>query len=275
MNDEIKKRRGRPPKPRQGILSAEQILAIRGGAPQTVETAEEAAARREAERLRGVKRRAEARIEKQVESVTSLQDLWKLNRSTLSEQRLADFHEREERVLDLISWMDLVVSGNNVPPDDPCYVSLDEGRQDVEAHVAANGFTMIEISLLGEFWKSADLYARFLLRTDSTSTFARYGFVVGIPAHRYQEWQELLAAGTATPTATPFSNGYTTLKCSIPDCPSWPDAVSESIASEYREKNIPYRCGRCIRLEHQARNESTLVQRGAHTIYGRGGIREE
>lgn len=276
MNDEVKMRRGRPPKPRRGILSAEQILAIRGDAPPTLETVEEAAERREAERQRGIARRAQAKFEKQVEGIETKEAFWALNRSLIPADELSALLVIQERVFDIVHWCNEKMQGTGPAEDDELFVRVENGTAGLKDFVEEHGITSIELILLDQYWKNADLYQRFQ-GTDPDSIFARLGIVIGFPAHKLHQFEEWLdTRSTTTLTATTVAtgssgNGYTTLKCSIPDCTSWPAAVQESIAAEYREKNIPYRCGRCVRLEHLARNDSTIVKGGAHLVYGRGG----
>jgi hypothetical protein len=258
---EVKKRRGRPPNPRASVLSPEAIARLRGDTVQTVETVEEANARREKDRLRKQADRKQERAEKAVEGIETKEDLWALNRSLLPETELNALMGRESRVLDILHWVSGAIAGTNDPSDE-FYVSLEEGREDLEAFVKAHGVATLEIVLLPEYWKTPLYTEKFQHGTDGTSVFAKFGILTAFTDHRWATWQQFLVTRTATTTTTPPSpsgNGFTTMKCG---CGRLPEAVQQSIADRYRELGIAYQCQKCRDLERKSRAESTMFQRG-------------
>jgi len=72
-------------------------------------------------------------------------------------------------------------------------------------------------------------------------------------------------SATQTAAAPSPGNGYTTLRCK---CGSQPEAVQQEIANRYKELHQEFFCSRCRDLERKSRAESTIVARGAYTLYG-------
>ena len=264
--NEVKKRKGRPRTNfHTPILSAEQVQVIRGDAPQTVETAEQAAERRERDRIRQADRRAQEKLAKQMGVVETKEELWKLNRSQLPAEELSALLAIQSRVFDIVHWCNETMAGT-CPEDDEDFVSVENGTAGLKNFVKERGITTIEISLLGQYWKNVDLHQRFQ-GTDPDSIFARLGLVVGFPSHKLHQFEEWLGR-TTTPTATAAATlPYTTMTCSSEGCNTPPVAMQTEIAERYAELKIKYFCHRCQALEQKARAESTIVQRGALSLY--------
>ena len=183
------KRRGRPRKERPGILTAEQVLALQTPAQKT--TAEQ----REQERLRGIERRALARVEKQLESITTKEDLWQLNRSLVPEAELNALLERQEAMFDLIFCMRKYVDGTYEQTTDvEDRVPVAAIAEEVELEVEQYGAVTMEIVLIDDYWKTP-LYEKFQSEpTSPTSIFARLGVVTAIPSHSLHNWDEFMNA---------------------------------------------------------------------------------
>jgi len=258
--EELKRRRGRPPKPRASVLSPEAITRLRGNTLQTVETVEEAAARREKDRLRKQADRKQERVEKAVEGIETNEELWEMNLSLLPEAELSALLERESRVLDLLHWMDGAVAGTNLPENED-YVSVEEGAADLQALVKENGLATMEIILLGDFWHQPIYQERFQ-GTDGTSVFAKFGILTAFPDHRWAEWQRFLATTTSptTPLDTPSGNGFTTMKCTTCNLLTGEASVPMSIAEAYQQQGKTFQCDHCRTIEAQSRTQSTVFQ---------------
>jgi hypothetical protein len=258
ISDEVTpKRRGRPPKERPSILTPEQVLGL---TPEQIAEAEA----RERERLRGIARRKEARAEKEVDSIESCEQLWAMNRKLLPEAELSALLEKQERVWDQLHWLESVMDGTyNVDPSDTeCYVSIEEGAADLFEIVKANGTVMMEVVLIDQYWKNADLYQRFE-GNDPTSIFARTGLVIATPGHKLHQFQQFLSQ-RATQTTTPLAtNGYTTMKCTTCHLLSGVEAVPQSIADRHHELGIKFQCGGCRTIESKTRAQSTLYTAGS------------
>jgi hypothetical protein len=262
--DEVKPKRGRPrTRSRTSILSDAQVAEIRG---TTTEQEQAEKDKREAERQRGIQRRKEARVEKQLESVETKEALWLLNRENLPPQELDALLEKQEQVWDQLHWLNKVLSGTNIPPDDELYVGVEEGSKDLFDHVKEHGVVTMELVLLGEYWKEP-IYTERFQGNDPDSVFARLGLVTALPSHKVHQFEQFLSqrAGSATSTATapppttkPDSNGFTKLSCK---CGSQPHAVPQEIADRYRELGQEYFCHRCLELERKSRQESVLYTR--------------
>jgi hypothetical protein len=255
---EVKKRRGRPPKPRQSILSAEQVLAIRGGAQPTVESAEDAAARRAKDAERKRVERQQVKAEKEVESIETYEQLWEHNRKNLTQQTLDALWEQQEKVFDQLHWVNAMLDGTYdvSPADTECYVSLEEGAADVAAFVKTHGLANLEIILLGQYWKTP-LYQERFQGSDPDSIFARLGLVVALPAHKFHQWEQSVMSATPVATTTSSGNGFTTMKCAC-NSPASVKSVPDGIAAAYRAQGKKYVCFQCQQAEKRSKEQSSL-----------------
>lgn len=261
---EIRKHRGRPPKPHPSILTPEQILALRGGSPQTVETAEEAAARREKDAARKRLERRAAAAEKAVADIESYEQLWQHNRKQLPETELNALLEKQERVWDQLHWTNAVMNGTyDVSPDDTeCFVSVEEGAADLFEFVKTHGTVTMELILIPEYWKTP-LYAEKFQGSDPTGIFARLGLVISVPGHKLHQFEQYLATRKATGSATaPPGNGYVQMQCTSCTSPTSVESVSAEIAKAYETADHKFLCGGCRAIEAKSRQESVLYQRG-------------
>src|SRR5258708_1694025 len=149
-----------------GILPPEVATERRGDNPAA--TASEAAKRREAlkekDKLR--KREERARDKQQAEvhdamwKAETLQDFWAESLKTADPAKLAAWRERQERVLDTLHFLDENLNGTyDVSPNDAeCYVSIEEGDEDLKKDIAEHGICAVTvIGLLGKFWQQPKL----------------------------------------------------------------------------------------------------------------------
>ncbi len=256
---DVPRKRGRPrTKIRTPILSPEQVLGLL--TPEQIAEKERLA--RDAARKRTERQKAAA--EKAIADIETKEDLWQHNRKLLSETELTTLLEKQERVFDQVYWVNGVLAGTNLPPDDPDHVSVEEGAADLSEFLKAHGTVTMELVLIGQYWKTP-LYTERFQGSDPTSIFARLGLFTAMPGHKVHQFEQFVAARRATSPANPLAtgrstNGFTTLSCK---CGSHPVAVPQEIADRYKELHQEYFCGRCRDLERKSRMESTIVARRA------------
>jgi hypothetical protein len=185
---------------------------------EVVEKIKSAAAERQAN-YRNRKDRAKAKLktEKEVRDATP-EAFWTRNRDVSNQARIAELQERQERVFDLLHWMQAQVKGtyNADPNDETVYVGLEEGAANVAADVAAHGICEMEVILLG-FWREPELLAELKLN-EATQAFCRYGLITGIPGHKLHEWKTWLQRKNPTHLVDPK-------KCSCSGCTSGPQVA--------------------------------------------------
>jgi hypothetical protein len=189
--EETKKKRGRPPKPRFGILSDEQVLALQ--TPQQIAAAEA----REKERLRGIERRKEARAKTQFDAIETREELNDFNLDQVSDNELNALLEKEAITLRHLTWINRAVEGRLTELDP----SVEDGAAIIFDFVKQTGTADIELILLGQYWKT-DLYRhKFQNGTTPTDIFARTGTLVALPGAAFHRFQQFLATQKATQTA--------------------------------------------------------------------------
>jgi hypothetical protein len=76
--------------------------------------------------------------------------LWQRNREALPKGELTALEIKNQRVLHLWNWIELVLEGSDISRD-PDWTTLEAGVATVEAHVAENGLCNPEVLLLGQF----------------------------------------------------------------------------------------------------------------------------
>jgi hypothetical protein len=245
-----KPRRGRPSKPRIGILTPEQVLALQ--TPQQIAERE----RKDQDAARKREERARERAQREFGSIETTKALWKFNRTSLSEAELNALLERQEEMFDLIFCMRKYVDGiYEQTTDAEDRVPVEAIAEEVEMEVQQHGVVTMEIVLIDDYWKTP-LYEKFQSEpTSPTSIFARLGVVTAIPSHSLHNWEEFMDA--QKPVKAQPGNGYVTLKCGC-NLLTGEIVVSQSIADRYRELGITYRCQRCRDLERKSRAQSTL-----------------
>jgi hypothetical protein len=259
-----KPKRGRPRKPENfhtSILSAEQVLAIKGTSEVAKETDEMAAARRAKDAARKKVERDHARAEKEFEGIETKEALWAHNRAQLPESELTALLEKQEKVRDLVYWVNDVLAGTNLPPEDPDYVSLEEGSQDLFEFAKTHGRVAMEIVLLGQYWKEP-IYTEKFQGSDPTSIFARTGLVTAMPSHKLFQLEQFLARHRAvTVPASPLAtgNGWIVMKCACNSIEGQ-KSVSLSIAKAYEQQGRKFLCWRCKDVEAKSRAQSTLYR---------------
>jgi len=171
-----------------GILTEAQAEAIRSKFLTPAQRL--AKEKREANAKRKREERAREREEKELAAITSKEDLWKRNREALPKDELSELDIKNQRVLDLWNWIELVSEGSDISRD-PDWTTLEVGVAAVEAHVAENGLRNPEILVLGQFWKSQSFYEMLKVRKDSTGVFALTGLCVALPELRVMQLRQM------------------------------------------------------------------------------------
>jgi hypothetical protein len=144
------------------------------------------------------RKRAEQEAEKAIEAtrqVADVHEFWAANRAMLSETELAEKCAQHERVLDQMHWLK---HGDKVDPNDPDFVSLSEGVEDLVAFVRENPSPHLGYITKSEdippdwssrkFWKNASLMSLLCGEGEATTAYVKYGFLIGVSdalVHRF------------------------------------------------------------------------------------------
>jgi hypothetical protein len=196
--EEIKPR-GRPRKPRIGILSPEQVLGLQTPAQKT--TAEQ----RERERLRGVERRKEAKVLESMSQAETIQEFWMESRQLADSTLLSKWQTRQEYVEALLDDLYTVLDGRSPDPE-----FIQDVDDEVKADLAEFGEAGVTpVLLIGKFWQEPDLLAQLTSGDTPSAIFAKFGFLVSLPDLKIHQWHEFMDTQTATPVnATVIHNRY-------------------------------------------------------------------
>lgn len=178
------KRRGRPRKERPGILTAEQVLALQTPAQKT--TAEE----REQERLRGIARRADAKVRESMSQAETIQEFWVESRKLADATKLTEWQTRQEYVEALLGDLRTALEGRS--PDPEFIQDVDDELKSNIAEFGEAGIT--PILLIGKFWKNPDLLAQLTSGDTPSAIFARVGVLVALPDLKIHQWNEFMDA---------------------------------------------------------------------------------
>ena len=135
--------------------------------------------------------RAREREEKELAEITSRENLWNRNRAAIPKDELSALEIKNQRVLDLWNWIELVLEGSDISRD-PDWTTLEAGTAAVEAHVAEFGLCNPEVLLLGQFWRSQPFYETLKVHKDGTGVFALTGFFVALPELRVMQLRQRL-----------------------------------------------------------------------------------
>ncbi len=213
---------------------------------------------REAFLAKEAKRKRDARARKKVEQATAasrdelnsaetIQEFWAASVKTADPQKLAAWRERQERVLDTLYFLDANLNGTyDVSPDDTaCYVSVEEGHEDLRRDIAEHGICAVTvIGLLGKFWQQPELLEKLTKSGDATTIAALYGIMTAVPDIRVHQWDDFVAKRRSknAPLYTPAVS-YISLRCAR--CCAPPMSVPIELAAAYKN-NREYLCINCI-----------------------------
>jgi hypothetical protein len=215
-------------------------------------------AEREAARLRKRAQRERERAAKGPVEELTVHVFWEKNREVANQDHIAELRERQERVFDLLSWMEEAINGTLPPETDELFVSVEEGSADLAVFVKEHGECAMEVYLL-EFWKSPNTFAALMQSEKvnaATKAFVRFGLVTGIPAYRLHEWDTWYAS--QQPSTNPQRAIYTTLQCVNHEvCRAHPVSVQQEILDGYQKLDKPFLCHNCIRREDSSRAQAS------------------
>ena len=219
--------------------------------PDELLSPEQLARKRDRERKRkqraGQKDAKAATQQRAAESSMSIQEWWDSNRSKLTEAENAELLERHERVLDELYWMEQQISGTYDPlPEE--YVSVEEGRADLEADIKKHGTVYCFETLqqhAEQYRTSASLRANvhtygpdvFHGKT-ATEIWLTTGLLVAVPSRKVCDFHTKTAPKAEIPT-------YAVLECAVCKTIASRTNVPQHIADDYRRLQIPYKCGVC------------------------------
>lgn len=225
-----------------GILSAEQVTALR-----------EKAERREAARLRKQKSRVKVATAKKLaaqreamNAASTPDEFWAISIATFPEEKIAAWKQRQERVLDIIYWIEEMVKGtyDASPDNEEEYVSPEDGNADLNADLAQHGQCDCHgILMLGEFWKNSSRMAVRYVDDRPDSVFAKTGIVTGIPSHWVEKWREFYQGYRLRKAKAEAEASRPTIKCA--SCQASGDHLAASTIQTYLKSGAPYRCDGC------------------------------
>jgi hypothetical protein len=177
---DIPRKRGRPKKERPGILSAEQVAALQ--TPAQLEAAEA----RERERLRGIQRRADAKVREAMSQAPDIQSFWLESRKTLTAQQIFEWQTRQDYVEALLHDIRTVIDGS--APDEEFAGDVDE---EIRADIAQHGVAGVTVPLLiGTFWQQPQLVERLTTGDSPSAVFAKFGFLLAVDDYSQHKWDE-------------------------------------------------------------------------------------
>jgi hypothetical protein len=246
LDEGVKKRKGRPPNFRPGILSAEQVQAIRGDTPQKVETVEQAAERRAADALRKREDRAAAKAAKEFDSTMSgietIRDFWALSRTGLTPEKLAAFQEQQDLIAHLLVEMTASLDGKTDAHQ------IQETDLDVAAAIDCYGIANVTVPmLLDKFWLEEDFLNRLTSATTPSAIFAKFGFLTAVPDYSLHLWNDFAARHASKKPSIP-AELYASpiqIRCVTPECESLPTSLSPEMVTAYKVRG-GYRCQNCL-----------------------------
>jgi hypothetical protein len=172
--------------------------------------------RREFSRLEARRRRAGKSKADALADVASAKTFWEANCFLLTEKKRNEYLVQQERVLDLLFWMQ---NGWAEPPHSPDFVSLNEGLAGVDEHVAEHGVISDDPSsykhhtlqdfkpgwgvwaqqdieadpiwgYVPAFYKDAERFKALCLESPATEIYARYGIRTAIPAYHLRKFKQ-------------------------------------------------------------------------------------
>jgi hypothetical protein len=128
--------------------------------------------------------RAAKKFAKEAAQIESCSEWWEKNRQAIPRHELEAMKAQHELVLDQLHWMEKPLTD----PNDPDYVSLEEGTTDLVEFVRENPCPHLGyISRFdlpadwGKFWLDKELLARIRGESLATRVYADHGIYLGLP----------------------------------------------------------------------------------------------
>jgi hypothetical protein len=152
-------------------------------------------------RAKDAKRKRDERARKKSPTkADSLKQFRAASLATANPQKLAEWRARQEEILDTLHWMRQVIGGtyNVNPADTECYVSIEEGDEDIKqmlreyGEVSATAVLLLPLSqTLAHLRKDGENHP--------TSIYARFGILTALPDYKVHEWKQFMARRQSQP----------------------------------------------------------------------------
>jgi len=172
----------------------------------------------------------------------TFEEFWAASLKGGNQKQIAAWKARQERVFDLMWYIEHNVSGdyNNPasphycdPNDTECFVGVEEGNQDLREDLAQYGQCSRAILSLGRFWKNAARMNNYK-GDDAVSVLATYGILIAVPTDLVRQWDEYLKEYRK-------KQEDVTLTCSC----GTQTSVHASTAKQILATNTRYHCPKC------------------------------
>jgi hypothetical protein len=169
----------------------------------------------------------------------TFREFWAASLKGGNQQKIVEWKARQERVFDLMWYIEQHANGNYTNPASPyycdpkhseCFVSVEEGDADLREDIAQHGTCSRVILEMGRFWKNP---ARLKLYSDESpnSIFARFGILIAVPTDVVRKWDEFLKE----------YREFVALVCSC----GAQTSVHASTAKQILANGNEYRCPKC------------------------------
>lgn len=167
---------------------------------------------REFARLEARRYRQNASKKDVLSDVPTAEKFWEANRLLLPKTKLNEYLAHQSLVEDQLYWM---AKGWECSPQDPDFVSLEEGLEDLDRFVSEHGLIHDDCSVYQHyflrdytpqfaiwcgFWKNPELFNALCNENEPTRIFAKYGIRIALSAaqvrlfkHRVAEHQRARA----------------------------------------------------------------------------------
>lgn len=155
------------------------------GRPRTKEriTAAEA---REKERLRGIARRADAKVRESMSEAETIEQFWAESRKLLDAAKLAEWQARQEYVEALLGDIRTVLEGRS--PDEEFVEDVDD---EIQEGIKIHGVAGITVPLqIGQFWKDPALLPQLTSGDTPSTIFARFGILTAVSDYTQHRWEQ-------------------------------------------------------------------------------------
>jgi hypothetical protein len=137
----------------------------------------------------------QARLAVAPSAANTEQDWWEEGRVLLTPQEREAMIRQHEACLDRLHWM---AHGHEVPPDDPDYVSPEDGLDLLLDSVRENGVTHLGYITKDEdipsnwgtqrYWRDPDLLQKLYDENWQTTQYVRYGWLAALPDWKVVEF---------------------------------------------------------------------------------------
>jgi hypothetical protein len=115
--------------------------------------------------------------------VGTVKEFWKRNRAQAPPELIKELLEQQERALDQISWLRNAMEGTGVGPEDPDYISVEDGTADLEDFIQEHGTVELAFVNLG-CWREPTLFTALTVTDDANAKYLQFGILTSVTAHR-------------------------------------------------------------------------------------------